>query len=254
MIKLKTPAEIEILRVGGQKLAGILAALKELVRPGVTTAFLNDQACSLIAAAGAEPSFLNYRPAGSRLAYPAALCVSLNEEIVHGIPSPRVLQMGELVTLDLGIKYQGLYTDAAITVPVGQVSKEAQKLINLTVEALAAGIAAAQPGARLGDIGAAVEAVARRAGLGVVTDLAGHGVGYAVHEDPYVPNYGRPGTGESIKPGLVIAIEPMFTLGRPETKLEPDGFTFSTADRSLSCHFEHTVAITENGPEILTEL
>lgn len=252
MIKLKTAEEIEILREGGRRLAAILQELKGLVRPGVTTVELDERARELVAAGGDEASFFNYRPAGSRLAYPAALCVSVNEEIVHGIPSKRALKEGDLVTLDLGLKHRGLYTDSAITVPVGKVSQEAQNLLNLTTEALAAGIAAVKVGGHLGDVGAAVEAVARRAGFGVVTDLAGHGVGYGVHEDPYVPNYGRPGEGEEIKEGLVIAIEPMFTLGRPETKLEADGFTFSTLDKSLACHCEHTVAVTKSGPVILT--
>ena len=253
MIKLKTAEEIEILRAGGKRLAAILNELKEMIRPGVTTIALDDKARALLAEGGDEASFLNYRPAGSRLSYPAALCVSVNEEIVHGIPGKRVLKESDLVTLDLGLKHQGLYTDSAITVPVGKVSQEAQDLLRATALALAAGIEAAKVGNHLGDVGAAVEAVARRAGLGVVTDLAGHGVGYAVHEDPFVPNYGRPGGAEKIKKGLVIAIEPMFTLGRPETKLEADGFTFTTLDHSLSCHFEHTVAITKHGVEILTE-
>jgi len=253
MIKLKTAEEIEILRAGGKRLAAILNELKEMVRPGVTTIQLETRARALLVEGGDEASFLNYRPAGSRLSYPAALCVSVNEEIVHGIPGKRELAEGDLVTLDLGLKHQGLYTDSAITVPVGKVSQEAQDLLRATALALAAGIEAAKVGNHLGDVGAAVEAVARRAGLGVVTDLAGHGVGYAVHEDPFVPNYGRPGGAEKIKKGLVIAIEPMFTLGRPETKLEADGFTFTTLDHSLSCHFEHTVAITKHGVEILTE-
>lgn len=253
MIKLKTAEEIAILREGGARLAAILHELKGLIRPGVTTIALDDKARELVAAGGDEASFLNYRPAGSRLSYPAALCVSVNEEIVHGIPGKRELKEGDLVTLDLGLKHRGLYTDSAITVPVGKVSKKAQDLLNLTAEALAAGIEAAKVGNHLGDVGAAVEAGARRTGLGVVTDLAGHGVGYAVHEDPFVPNYGRAGEAEKIKAGLVIAIEPMFTLGRPETKLEADGFTFTTLDRSLSCHFEHTVAVTKDGPVVLTK-
>ncbi|MDO8183517.1 MAG: type I methionyl aminopeptidase [bacterium] len=254
MIKLKSEAELKILRTGGQILTQILQQLAAAVKPGIKTNKLEVLAQKLIKDAGAESSFFNYKPAGSRLAYPAALCVSVNEEIVHGLPSERELKIGDIVTLDLGIKYQGLFTDMAITVPVGEISAEAKRLMAGTEEALAAGIAAARVNGRVGDISAAIEAVAKRYKFGLVTDLAGHGVGYAVHEEPYVPNFGEAGRGEKLVPGLVIAIEPMFTLGTNKTKLLSDGFVFVTADRSLSAHCEKTIAITKEGVEILTKL
>lgn len=252
MIKLKTEADIEILRAGGRRLGAILASLSTKVAPGVTTADLDDYAQELIKKDGDTAAFLNYRPSGARLAYPAALCVSINDEIVHGIPSKRVIKDGDLVGLDLGLKHQGLITDAAITVPVGEISPEARRLMDGTKEALAVAIKVARVGKTVGDIGAAAEAVAKRYGLGVVRDLAGHGVGYHVHEEPSVPNFGRPGEGPELRPGLVIAIEPMFTLGQEETKLQSDGFTFVTKDGSLAAHFEHTIVVTKSGPEILT--
>jgi len=254
MIKLKSSEEIKILRAGGQILAQTLKQLAAEVKPGIKTNELELKARELLKVAGAEPSFLNYKPAGSRLVYPTALCVSVNEEIVHGIPSERELKEGDLVTLDLGVKYQGLFTDMAITVPVGEISSEVKKLLAGTEEALNAGIKAAKVNGRVGDISAAVEAVAKRNGFGLVTDLAGHGVGYAVHEEPYVPNFGPAGKGEKLVPGLVIAVEPMFTLGTSKTKLLSDGFTFITADKSISAHCEKTIAITEDGVEILTKL
>lgn len=254
MIKLKTKEEIKALREGGQILAQILHTLSGAVKPGVITNELEKRAQELLKEAGAESTFLGYKPAGSRLHFPAALCVSVNDEIVHGIPSERVLAEGDVVTLDLGLKYKGLFTDMAITLPVGEVSAEVKRLIAGTEEGLAAGLAAARPGGRVGDIGAAVEAVAKKYKFGLVTDLAGHGVGFAVHEEPYVPNYGEAGKGEKLVPGLVIAIEPMFTLGSGKTKLLKDGFTFITIDKSLAAHAEKTIAITEEGVEILTKL
>lgn len=252
MIKLKTEADIEILRAGGRRLGAILASLAKKVAPGVTTADLDDYAQELIKQGGDTAAFLNYRPHGARLAYPAALCVSINDEIVHGIPSKRVIKDGDLVSLDLGLKHQGLITDAAITVPAGEIGPEVRRLLDGTKEALAVAIKAARVGKTVGDIGAAAEAVAKRYGLGVVRDLAGHGVGYQVHEEPNVPNFGRSGDGPELRPGLVIAIEPMFTLGKEETKLQSDGFTFVTKDGSLAAHFEHTIVVTKSGPEILT--
>jgi len=254
MIKLKTSAEIETLRVGGRHLAQILHQLAKEVKPGVLTSELDDLAQSLIKEIGAKPAFLNYKPAGSRLAYPAALCVSVNEEIVHGIPKKRVIKEGDVVTLDSGLIYQGLITDSAITVTVGKVSDKILNLVEKTKESLALAIDQVKPGARLGDIGFAVEQHIKQAGLGLVRDLAGHGVGYLVHEDPLVPNYGKRGQGQVLEAGLVIAIEPMVTLGSGRTKLLNDGFTFVTADDSMSAHFEHTVAVTNQGVLILTNL
>ncbi len=252
MIKLKSTSEIEKIREGGHRLAEILHLVSLKVKAGVTTSELDDYACELIAAGGDKPAFLNYRPRGSDLAYPAALCVSINEEIVHGIPSKRVLKDGDLVTLDLGIVHDGLFTDSAITLGVGNISAADKKLLAVTKEALRIGIEAAKPGKTTGDIGAVIEKYVLAEGFGVVRDLSGHGVGFAVHEDPEVPNYGRPGSGTKLVPGLVIAIEPMVVVGTEETDILADGFTFVTSDRKNSAHFEHTVAITETGAEILT--
>jgi methionyl aminopeptidase len=252
MIKLKSADDIEILREGGQRLATVLSKVKDAVKPGLTTAELNDLAAKIIAEYGDEASFLNYRPTGARTAYPASLCVSINNEVVHGIPSDRVINSGDVVSLDLGLKHQGLFTDTACTIVVGEVPPEVKKLITVTEEAMYAGIKAAKAGAYTGDIGAAVEAHIKPHGYGIVEDLCGHGVGYAVHEDPQVPNFGRPGTGDRLAAGMVIAIEPMVNLGRPDVKMLNDGYTFVTKDGSVSAHFEHTIVITEKGAEVLT--
>jgi methionyl aminopeptidase len=252
MITIKSPEEIAILREGGKRLATIIDQVAARVAPGVLTVDLDDYAAELIKDGGDEGSFYNYRPAGMRLAYPAHLCTSVNEEIVHGIPSKRALKEGDIITLDLGLIHQGLYTDMAITVPVGEISKEAKELLKVTKGALSVGIEAAQALKRVGDIGAAIEAYVKPSGFGIVRELSGHGVGYAVHEDPYIPNYGRAGEGEELRPGMVIAIEPMITLGSANNKTLADQYTIVTKDDSLSAHFEHTVAITDNGPEVLT--
>lgn len=251
-IKLKTEAEIKILRAGGQRLAQILHQVAQAAEPGVPTRDLDQLARELIANNGDEPSFLNYQPRGAALPYPAALCVSINEEVVHGLPGERVIRDGDIVGLDLGLKHQGLFTDMAITVPVGNVSEGAKRLILMTREALEAGIKAARPGKTLGDIGAAIAAKAKRYGLGLITDLGGHGVGYKVHEAPEVANEGEKGKGLKLEVGLVIAIEPMLALGRGVVNFMPDGYTVKTADGSLSAHFEKTIAITPNGPLVLT--
>ena len=251
MIRLKSVADIAVLQEGGSRLATIIDQLKDKVVPGVTTAELDDYAVELIKNYGDKASFLNYRPSGSQLAYPASLCVSINEEIVHGIPSKKVIREGDLVSLDLGIVHNGLFTDSAITVGVGKLTPEDQKLLNVTKEALRIGIEAAWSGQTTGDIGSAIEQYVLGQGFGLVRDLSGHGVGFSVHEDPEVPNYGQAREGEKLVPGLVIAIEPMVVAGREETKILADGFTFITADKKNSAHFEHTVAITENGPIIL---
>ncbi|OHA59783.1 MAG: type I methionyl aminopeptidase [Candidatus Vogelbacteria bacterium RIFOXYD1_FULL_46_19] len=252
MIRLKNEQEIKILRAGGKRLAGLIERLSEELKPGLKTGELDDLAQELIAEAGDRPAFLNYRPEGAILAYPAALCVSINEEIVHGIPGGRVINDGDLVTLDLGLIHQGLVTDMARSFSIGEPSPEVAKLLMVTREALDIGIAAARPQGTVGDIGAAIEDYVTAAGFGLARDLSGHGVGFAVHEDPQVPNYGRPGEGAKLEPGLVIAIEPMVLAGREKTKLLGDGYTFITADGSLCAHFEHTIAITETGVEILT--
>jgi methionyl aminopeptidase len=206
----------------------------------------------MIRAGGDIPSFKGYQPYGADEPFPASICISVNDEIVHGIPGNRVLQEGDIVGLDLGLTHKGMITDAAISVPVGNISVRLQKLLSRTEEALMAGIAAARGGAHTGDIGAAVEAVAKKEKYGVIRELAGHGVGYHVHEDPYVPNYGKKGEGTLLKPGMILAIEPMFTLGKRYIETLEDGYTIVTQDGSLAAHFEHTILITEGKPEILT--
>ena len=255
MITIKTPKDIEILREGGKRLARILQAVGEEVRPGVTTDFLNDKAEELIRAGGDRAAFLNYKPKGMRRAYPASLCVSINDEVVHGIPNekPRVIAEGDVVSLDLGLIHNGLITDHAVTVAAGKASEQVLKLMKITRESLYVGIDAAKAGKRTGDIGFAIESFVKPHKFGIVQELAGHGVGYAVHEDPFVPNYGNPGEGALLKVGMVIAIEPMLTLGGPEVVVGKDGYTFKTKDKSIAAHFEHTIVITENGAEILTQ-
>ncbi len=253
MIRLKTEEEIKILRAGGRRLAAILAKVSEAVRPGITTGELDDLAYALIRKGGDQPAFLNYRPAGTIISYPASLCVSVNEEIVHGIPNDRKLVEGDIVGLDLGLEHQGFFTDMAVTVPVGKIDKESEKLLRVTKEALMAGIMAVKAGARLGDVGFAIEQTVKPFKFGVIKDLSGHGVGYSPHEEPYIPNFGRPGKGELLKPGMVLALEPMITLKGEKTVLKKDGWTFATADGSRSAHFEHTIAVTDGEPIILTE-
>jgi len=253
-MKLKSAEEIEILKVGGKRHAFILNKLSEMVVPGLSTFKLEEEARRLIEEGGDKASFLGYRPEGASRDFPAALCVSINEEIVHGIPNEteRFLQEGDIVTLDLGITHEGLITDSAVTVPVGEVSEEVKKLLKVTKEALARGIEQAKPGNHIGDIGHAISEVVLKSGFSMARGLAGHGVGYDVHEDPFVPNYGTPGEGEELVPGLVIAIEPMVNIGKSAIKVLKDGYTIRTGDGSLSAHFEHTIAITPNGHIILT--
>lgn len=253
MAKIKTAEEIALLRESGKRLAAVLQELKRAIKPGVTTKDLDILAEKLIRAGGDIPPFLNYTPHGARRAFPASLCVSVNEEIVHGIPrEDRILAEGDIVSIDLGVSHKGMITDSALTVAVGEVSSEIQKLLEHTERSLFEGIKAVRVGGRIGDIGAAVEAVAKKHGYGIVRELGGHGVGHEVHEEPYVPNYGSKGTGPIIKAGMVLAIEPMFMLGSEEILAMPDGYTVITKDGSLSAHFEHTIAITDEGVEIIT--
>lgn len=256
MIQLKSEQDIQILREGGRRLAVIIKEVSKLVAPGVTTDVLNEKAYELARAGGDTPAFLNYRPDGVKRPYPASICISINDEIVHGIPTEPVktLQEGDVVTLDMGLKHDGLITDHAITVPVGEISKELSSLIALTEESLYKAIKVAKPGSFTGDIGAAVQSVAEKHGFGNPQELAGHGVGYDVHEDPYVPNYGSPGEGTELVAGLVIAIEPMFTLGTSDIEFDDDEYTVRTKDQSLAAHFEHTIAIGPKGAEILTKI
>lgn len=257
MIKYKTEEEIAIMREGGKIHARILKEVAKKVKPGVKTDALNTYAEQLIDEAGCTASFLGYQPYDAKKPFPAALCVSINEEIVHGIPNDgnaQILFEGDIVSLDLGVTYKGFVTDAALTVPVGKVDKKAEMLIQATKEALDRAITAMQPHGHIGDIGDAVMQVAKKNNLGIIEGLSGHGVGYSVHEEPYVPNKAKRGEGPELREGLVIAIEPMLSLGSRDIKRLSNGYTFITRDKSLSAHFEHTVAVTKNGVEVLTKL
>lgn len=249
---IKTKEEIELLREGGKRLAQILQKVVTQVKPGISTKELDQFAYKLIIEGGDKPAFLNYKSRPDDKPYPATLCTSVNNEIVHGIPrETKILREGDIISLDLGLNHKGLFTDHAVTVPVGQISRKDQKLIDDTKKALEAGIWVAINGASVGDIGYAIETfVARR--YGIVRELAGHGVGREVHEYPFIPNYGKKGKGEKLVPGMVIAIEPMLNLGRDDIVSSGDNYTIRTADGSHSAHFEHTILITDNEAEILT--
>ena len=254
MIVYKSPEEIDKMRRAGRIVARTIDHVIAAVRPGVTTAELDAVAETYILEQGAAPSFKGYGGGAGRVPFPAVICTSLNEEIVHGIPSKeRVVAEGDLLKLDFGAIWEGFHADSAVTTIVGgSPSAEAEKLVRVTEEALEAGIAQIRPGGRLSDIGAAVEQVAGGAGFAVVREYVGHGIGRALHEDPQVPNYGKAGRGPELKPGLVLAVEPMVNVGGWETRLLADGWTVVTEDGSLSAHFEHTIAVTEDGHEILT--
>lgn len=255
MVTIKTKEEIEILREGGKRHAFILSEIAKKVAPGVSTQELEDLARRLIKEGGDTASFLNYTPHGAKRAYPAALCVSINDEIVHGIPNenPIILKEGDVVSLDLGLTHKKLITDSAVTIGVGKLADEDKKLIEHCKEALFIGIKAAKGGNHVGDIGFAIELFAKPLGYGICQGLAGHGVGHKVHEDPFVPNEGRKGQGELLRPGMVIALEPMLTLGTDRIVLGNDGYTYKTADGSKAAHFEHTIAITEGEAIVLTK-
>ncbi len=255
-LSIKSREDIEILREGGRRLAAILSRVLEAVRPDVAASELDALARRLVAEGGDEPSFLNYQGKGDKKKFPAALCVSVNDEIVHGLPSAeKILREGNIVGIDLGLRHKGLCTDAAVTVAVGAISEESRKLLEVTRQALSRAISAVRAGATTGDIGYAVESFVKAQGnFGIVRDLAGHGVGYAVHEEPFVPNYGKPGEGMVLQAGMVLALEPMLTLGSDKIVLSTDGFAYRTKDGSPSAHFEHTVAITEKGADILTKV
>lgn len=251
---LKTQEEIEILREGGRRLANVIKAVSSEVRPGITTKELDKIAEDLIRAGGDVPAFLNYTPEGSHIPYPATLCISVNNEAVHGIPGETKLKDGDIVGLDLGLKHKGFFTDMAITVGVGEISENAKKLIETTKKALYIGIEQIRDGGRIGDIGAAIERFVAPTGFGIAKILGGHGIGKAIHEDPHIPNFGKKGSGPKLESGLLIAIEPIINEGTGKVVLdERDGYTYKTADKKLSAHFEHTVLITDKGCEILTE-
>lgn len=255
MVTIKKPNEIEILRRGGQALAKALSETAKHVRPGISTKDLDYIFEKEVRKFGGDPAFLGYRPEGVKNPFPASLCTSVNDTVVHGIPSDtEILKEGDIITLDGGMVYGGMYTDHAISVPVGKISKEAEKLINITKESLQVGLSAIRAGAHVGDIGAKIEQFVKTYKYGIVRELAGHGVGYQVHEDPYVPNYGKKGTGLVLKSGMVLAIEPMLNMGKRFVSFSRDGYTVKTKDHSLSCHFEHTVVVTDDGCEILTKI
>ena len=251
MIIRKSPRELQTMREAGRIVAGAIDAVLAAVRPGISTADLDQVAESYISDEGALPSFKGYKGT-----YPATICASIDDEIVHGIPSrTRVLSEGQVLSLDFGAIWDGFHGDSAVTVFVGgdPPSEEASRLVKTTEECLYAGIAAARPGGRLSDIGHAIESVAEPAGFGIIREYGGHGIGRSMHEDPFISNFGSPGRGPDLRPGLVIAIEPMLTAAGEETRLLADGWTVVTADGSVAAHFEHTVAITEDGPEIFTK-
>lgn len=251
---VSTPEQKEVLIEAGKRLARVLEAVRARVAPSVTAEELDDLAERLIREGGDEPSFLGYRPETARRAYPASLCVSVNDEIVHGIPneSTKVLQEGDIVGLDLGLTHNGVVVDAAITVPVGAVNDESKKLIRATEAALSAGIREAIPGNHLGDISHAIQGEIEQAGFSVVKELGGHGVGDLVHSEPFIPNFGRPGTGIALEKGMVLALEPIATAGKAAVTLAPDGYTYRTRDGSRSAHSEHTILIEKSGARIIT--
>jgi methionyl aminopeptidase len=247
MITIRSDAEIERMYTANQLVSDVLAQLESAVAPGVTTWDLDVLAERLVREGGAVPAFKGYR------GYPATLCASINEEVVHGIPSKaRALKDGDIISLDMGVKMGGYYGDSAVTVAVGEVPARTQTLLRVTREALDRAIAQARVGARLSDIGHAVQAWVEANGFSVVREFVGHGIGEQLHEEPQIPNYGRPGHGVKLAAGMVLAIEPMVAMGRPETKVLADKWTAVTRDGSLAAHFEHTVAVTANGPRVLT--
>ena len=251
-----TEKEIAILREGGRRLARHVSELAKLVKPGVTSRELEDKAREMVKKDGDTPAFLHYKSKGEKHGYPSALCVSVNDVIVHSPAQENnvTFKQGDIVCLDFGIQHKGLFTDHAVTVIVGKGSAEDEKLVRITKEALEAGIAQAKVGNTTGDIGYAVEQIAKKHGYGYPKNLSGHGVGTAVHEKPYVPNFGKKGEGEKLVEGLVIAIEPMFCIGSGDLYVDADGHSYRTKDKSRTAHSEHTVIVTKHGPEVLTQI
>jgi methionyl aminopeptidase len=249
MIILKSPREIALMRAGGRILAEVSERLRVFVKPGVSTAEVDREVEAFIQERGARPAFKGYR------GFPATVCTSINEEVVHGIPSPqRCVKEGDIIGLDLGCIVEGYYADCAFTLAVGEIPPRVRQLLDVTRESLERAVARCHPGRRLGDVSHAVQEHVERHGFSVVRAFVGHGIGRELHEDPQVPNFGEPGRGPVLKPGMVLAIEPMVTMGSWEVRILPDRWTAVTADGSLAAHFEHTVAITENGPDVLTRL
>lgn len=248
MVILKLPEEIEKARASSQIVAEVLSKLRDKVKPGISTKELDRFAEDIARKRGAKPAFKGYR------GYPYSLCTSVNEEVVHGMPSERILKEGDIISLDFGVCYNGFFGDAAITLPVGKIADSAQKLIEVTEQSLYAGIEQAQKGNRLGDISSSVQQIVEVPGFSVVRDFVGHGIGRNLHEDPQIPNYGKKGRGIELKRGMILAIEPMVNQGTYKVKIMQDAWTVVTEDGMLSAHFEHSVAITENGPDILSKL
>lgn len=246
MIRIRTSDEIGLIRESGRLVAGALDLAGSMMRPGLATAAIESELEAYLRDHGGIPEFKGYR------GYPAAICVSVNEEVVHGIPGKRTLCEGDIVGIDVGVRKSGYVADGARTFPIGRISGEASRLLSATEEALAAGLAAARSGARLTDVSHAVQVVAERAGYSVVRDLAGHGVGTELHEAPEIPNFGAPGCGPVLKTGMVLAIEPMVNAGGPAVRTLADGWTVVTADGTLSAHFEHTIAVGPDGADVLT--
>ena len=254
MITIKTPEEIEILKVAGKHLAEVLSYAGAHVKAGVSTDTLNDLAEEKIESFGDTAAFLGYKPDWADTKYPASLCVSVNDVVVHGIPNvePVILKDGDIVGIDAGLVHKGMFVDSAYTIIVGEVDKEITALVQTTKEALYRAIKAARAGNTIGDIGHAVEEFVKERGYGLVRELAGHGVGYAVHEEPTIPNFGNPGEGVELKAGMVIALEPMVNLGKGGVHFHDDGFTVTTKDGKKSAHFEHTLVITDGDPIVVT--
>jgi len=247
MIVLKSDREIGLMRRGGHILADVVQLIRDMVKPGMSTLEVDEEVESFIRQQGAVPAFKGYR------GFPATVCISINEEVVHGIPSAhRRMKEGDIVGFDLGCIVEGYYADCAVTLPLGEIPPRVQKLLDVTRESLEEAIAECRPGRRLSDVSHAVQRHVEPHGFGIVRTFVGHGIGRALHEEPQVPNFGDPGRGPMLKPGMVIAIEPMVTLGSHDVKILEDGWTAVTRDGSLAAHFEHTVAVTEDGPEVLT--
>ncbi|HEY9074562.1 MAG TPA: type I methionyl aminopeptidase [Desulfobaccales bacterium] len=248
MILLKSPQELAKMEVANRIVAEVLAGVKERVQPGIETRELDELAEEMCRRHQVEPAFKGYR------GYPSSLCISVNDEIVHGIPGARRIKAGDLVSLDFGVKHQGYYGDAALTVAVGEVDPRSRELLEVTEKSLYAGIDQARVGKRLSDISHAVQTVVEGAGFGVIREFVGHGIGRSLHEDPQIPNFGPPGRGPLLQAGMTLAIEPMTSMGAWQVKILPDGWTAVTQDGSRAAHFEHTVAVTANGPLILSKL
>jgi len=254
MIKIKTKEEIDTMRQGGKILAHVLVDLAARVKPGVKLAELDRLAEQLISEAGAKPSFKGYQPDFATRPYPASVCLSLNSEVVHGLPAERVLEEGDLLKIDLGVFYKGFHTDSAITVGVGKISKDAEKLIRVTEQSLHNALDLIKPGVSLGDIGYAIGSFVKEHNFSIIKELTGHGIGREIHEEPNIFNFGQKGKGQKLEEGMTLAIEPMVSLGKGSVVLAEDGFTYKTVEGSLAAHFEHTVAVTKDGVHILTEI